>query len=101
MSRYWVWKDATRTRVGRQVVLYWLTSFACIVLTSLATGAIARLAPAGHPFHLAVVAIGFPIVTVVFWVAKLVLYHFFIFPKSEPEQALAAEPEQALAAELG
>jgi len=80
MSRYWIWKDSARTRVGRQVVLYWTTSVVCMALTSLATGAIASLAPAGHRFHLAVVAVGFPAVTLVFWLAKFVLYQRVIFP---------------------
>ena len=80
MSRYWIWKDSARTRVGRQVVLYWTTSVVCMAVTSLATGAIASLAPAGHRFHLAVVAVGFPAVTLVFWLAKFVLYQRVIFP---------------------
>jgi len=80
MSRYWIWKEAARTRVVRQVILYWATSVSCIVLTSLATGAIATLAPAGHRFHLAVVAIGFPAVTLAFWLLKFVLYQRVIFP---------------------
>jgi len=84
MSRYWIWKDASRTRVGRQVVLYWATSISCMALTSLATGAIASLAPAGHPLHLAAVAIGFPAVSVVFWLAKFVLYQRVIFPATHP-----------------
>jgi len=82
MSRYWIWKDSARTRVGRQVVLYWTTSVVCMTLTSLATGAIASLAPAGHRFHLAVVAVGFPAVTLVFWLAKFVLYQRVIFPRT-------------------
>ena len=80
MSRYWIWKDAARTRVGRQVILYWATSVVCMAVTSLATGAIASLAPAGHRFHLAVVAVGFPAVTLIFWLAKFVLYQRVIFP---------------------
>ncbi len=84
MSRYWIWKDADRARVGRQVVLYWTTSAVCIALTSLATGAIATLAPAGHRFHLAVVAVGFPVVTGVFWLAKFAVYQWIIFPSSTP-----------------
>ncbi len=84
MSRYWIWKDAARTRVGRQVVLYWTTSVVCMAVTSLATGAIASLAPAGHRFHLAVVAVGFPAVTLVFWLAKFVVYQHVIFPTTHP-----------------
>ncbi|MFZ0665423.1 MAG: GtrA family protein [Acidimicrobiales bacterium] len=88
MSRYWIWKDADRRRAGRQVVLYWATSAACIALTSLATGAIARLAPAGHPLHLEVVAIGFPAVTILFWFAKLFVYQRVIFRTAKAERIL-------------
>ena len=35
MSRYWIWKDADRSRAGRQVILYWVTSVVFIALTSL------------------------------------------------------------------
>ena len=84
MSRYWIWKNADRSRAGRQVVLYWATSVIFIALTSLSTGAIARFAPAGHPMHLEVVAIGFPAVTILFWVAKLVVYQRVIFRTAEP-----------------
>src|SRR5258708_5507617 len=37
MSRYWIWADAPRTRVGRQVVQYWLTSLVALAVTSLVT----------------------------------------------------------------
>jgi putative flippase GtrA len=80
MSRYWIWKDARRTQVGRQVVLYWATSAASILLTSLATGAIAHHIPNGHRFHLALVGLAFFFVNVAFWLVKFVVYHKFIFP---------------------
>ncbi|MGC8462703.1 MAG: GtrA family protein [Acidimicrobiales bacterium] len=79
LSRYWIWARAERRGVGRQVVLYWTTSAVSIALLSLATGLVARLAPAGHPFHLLVVAVAFPLLNVVFWVAKFVLYQRVIF----------------------
>jgi putative flippase GtrA len=88
MSRYWIWKDAARTRVGRQVVLYWTTSIVCIAGTSLATGLIANLVPAGHPFHLVVVGIGFLVVNIIFWLTKFVIYQRFIFPVAKTESAL-------------
>ena len=94
MSRYWIWKDALRTPVGRQVVLYWTTSVVCMALTSLATGAIASLAPAGHRFHLAVVAVGFPAVTLIFWLAKFVLYQRVIFPGA-PERRVADRAQKS------
>jgi putative flippase GtrA len=80
MSRYWIWKDARRTQVGRQVLLYWGTSAASILLTSLATGAIAHHIPTTHHFHLALVGVAFFFVNVAFWLIKFVVYHKFIFP---------------------
>jgi putative flippase GtrA len=86
MSRYWIWRDAQRTRAGRQVFLYWLTAAISMALTSLATGAIARLAPAGHHFHLAVVGIGFPAVQLVLWLGKYVVYQHLIFRETSPAE---------------
>lgn len=86
LSRYWIWRDAARERVFRQVLLYWAVSITCIALTSLLTGALASLAPAGHPFHLMVVAIGFPVITLTFWLIKYILYQRVIFPKSDALQ---------------
>ncbi len=80
MSRYWIWSEAPRARVGRQVAMYWITSIICIAGTSLATGAIAGLAPSGHRFHLAVAGIGFLLVNIVFWFAKFEVYQRIIFP---------------------
>ncbi len=80
MSRYWIWSDAPRTRVGRQVAMYWTTSIICIAGTSLATGAIASLVPSGHRFHLAVAGVGFLLVNIVFWLAKFEVYQRIIFP---------------------
>ena len=59
---------------GRQVIMYWAVAFACLAMTSPATGATASLALSGHRFHLAVVAIGFPAVTIVFWLAKFAVF---------------------------
>lgn len=84
LSRYWIWKDADRRRAGRQVVLYWTTSFVFIALTSLSTGGIAKLAPAGHTMHVEVVALAFPAVTVLFWIAKLFVYQQVVFRRTEP-----------------
>ncbi len=91
MSRYWIWKDSARTRVFRQVVLYWTTSVVCIVLMSLATGAVAKLVPAHSRFHLAVVGVGFLVVNVVFWLGKFLLYHWVIFPASRIVRTVPGE----------
>ncbi len=95
LSRYWIWARAERRGVGRQVVLYWTTSAVSIALLSLATGLVARLAPAGHPFHLLVVAVAFPLLNVVFWVAKFVVYQRVIFLERR-RGASSAEPVDPL-----
>jgi len=84
MSHYWIWRDAPRTRMARQVALYWATSISCIALTSLSTGAIVSLAPSGHRSHLAVIAVGFPVVMISFWFAKFVDYQRVIFQTTRP-----------------
>jgi len=89
LSRYWIWREASRERVLRQVILYWIVSISCIALTSLLTGALASFAPAGHPFHLLIVAIGYPIVMLTFWLIKFVIYQQIIFPNAQGSR----EPE--------
>lgn len=80
MSRYWIWPDSPRRRVGRQVVLYWSTSFASMAVTSVATGGITRLAPSGRAAHLVVAGVGFLVVSFFTWVMKFVIYQRVIFP---------------------
>ena len=91
MSRYWIWKDAKRTKVGRQLVLYWAVSAASILLTGLATGAIAHHIPANHSFHLALVGVAFFFVNVVFWFVKFVIYHKFIFPTDKTAEEVIVD----------
>jgi putative flippase GtrA len=91
MSRYWIWKDAKRTQVGRQVVLYWATSAASILLTSLATGAIAHHIPTTRHFHLALVGVAFFFVNVAFWLIKFVVYHKFIFPTDKTVEEVVVD----------
>lgn len=79
MSRYWVWRTSARNRVGRQVVLYWMTSLTSMVLTSVATGAVAEVAPPGHFLHLLVVGTGFVAVSLTLWVTKFLVYEHLIF----------------------
>jgi hypothetical protein len=100
MSRYWIWKEAPRTRVGRQVVMYWTTSIICIAGTSLATGAIANLVPSGHRFHLAIAGVGFLVVSVVFWAAKFVIYQRVIFPVAPAEESVRLDTAEMASAEM-
>jgi putative flippase GtrA len=98
MSRYWIWSEAPRARVGRQVAMYWSTSAVSIAGTSLATGAVTKLAPPGHHFHLAVAGIAFLLVNVIFWFAKFEIYQKIIFPVTQRrattrDRSSALEPD--------
>jgi len=105
LSRYWIWREAARERALRQVILYWIVSISCIALTSLLTGALASLAPAGHPFHLLVVAVGYPIVMLTFWLIKFVIYQQIIFANAhasrDPEDGRTPPRQRAPAASPG
>ena len=79
MSRYWIWPDAKRDRVGRQVVQYWMTSLVSMTITSLATGGISAIAPSSGIDHLFIVGGGFLAINFVCWVGKYVVYQRFIF----------------------
>lgn len=77
LSRYWIWAEASRARVGRQVTLYWLTSLGAMVVTSVCTGLIESLAPRGH--HLLFASGGFLFMNLVLWVTKYAIYQKIIF----------------------
>ena len=83
LSRYWIWANASRTRVGRQVVLYWLTSLGAMAITSVSTGLITTLAPRGH--HVLFASAGFLFVNVVLWLTKYVIYQKVIFKEHRRE----------------
>lgn len=83
LSRYWIWANASRTRLGRQVVLYWLTSFFAMGITSVSTGLIASLAPRGH--HVLFASGGFLFMNIVLWLTKYVVYQKIIFKEHHRE----------------
>ena len=88
LSRYWIWAEASRTRVGRQVTLYWLTSLAAMFITSGCTGLIASIAPRGH--HLLFASAGFLFMNLVLWATKYVIYQKVIFKQHHHEVLEAA-----------
>jgi putative flippase GtrA len=90
LSRYWIWADSDRKRVGRQVVLYWTTSFVAMAVTSVATGALTAIAPAGHRAHVLVAGAGFLGLNLVLWVAKYVVYQKIIFRDRSSDDLVVA-----------
>jgi putative flippase GtrA len=83
LSRYWIWAKASRARVGRQVVLYWITSFVAMGITSISTGLITATAPKGH--HVLFASGGFLFMNVVLWLAKYAVYQKVIFKEHHRE----------------
>jgi putative flippase GtrA len=85
LSRYWIWSEANRKRVGRQVVLYWATSFAAMAITSFGPGVITHAAPGDHRTHVIFAGAAFLALNVVLWVTKYVVYQKIIFrPHHQP-----------------
>jgi putative flippase GtrA len=79
MSRYWIWPEADRRRVGRQVVLYWAVSVVSLVASSTVTGVAAAEAPAGRLAHVLVVAIAYVATYGALWLAKFAVYQLVLF----------------------
>jgi putative flippase GtrA len=79
LSRYWIWSEANRKRVGRQVVLYWATSLASMAITAAGTGLITHAAPGGHRAHVIFAGAAFLAMNIVLWVTKYLVYQKIIF----------------------
>ncbi len=87
ISRYWIWPEADRRGVGRQMALYWLTTAASLVVSSLATGAAAAHAPAGRELHVLVAGTAYAGTYLVLWVAKYLIYQRLVFVGPRPHPA--------------
>ncbi|MCU1494537.1 MAG: hypothetical protein JWO62_2301 [Acidimicrobiaceae bacterium] len=79
LSRYWIWSEADRTRAGRQLLLYWLTSLVSMAVSSLAMGAISHEDHARHVLRLLILGVFYLAISILLWVAKYVAYHTVIF----------------------
>lgn len=89
LSRYWIWPEADRRRVGRQLVLYWVISLVSMGLSSITLGVVADHVPHTRLVHLALLGAAYLGISVVLWVAKYASYRAFIFTP-EPAGASAA-----------
>lgn len=87
LSRYWIWPDADRRRVGRQLVLYWVISLISMGLSSITLGVVADHVPHTRIVHLALLGAAYLAISVILWVAKYASYRAFIFT---PESAGAS-----------
>lgn len=79
LSRYWIWPESDRRRVGRQFVLYWVISFASMGLSSFTYGVVADHVPRERIMHIVLLGIAYLVISLVLWVAKYVSYRSFCF----------------------
>jgi putative flippase GtrA len=80
LSRYWIWSDAERHRVGRQVVLYWLTSALSMLVSSAGTGLCSVLVHSSGTTRLVILGGTYLVISLVLWVTKYAVYQYLIFP---------------------
>lgn len=79
LSRYWIWPEADRRRVGRQLVLYWVISLVSMGLSSITLGVVADHVPHTRIVHLVLLGTAYLGISLVLWVAKYVSYRTLIF----------------------
>jgi putative flippase GtrA len=79
MSRYWIWPEAGRQHMGRQVTSYVLLSIVSLIASSVLTGVAAANAPSGHRAHVIVVALAYIGTYGLLWLAKFAIYQRFLF----------------------
>lgn len=79
LSRYWIWPEADRRRVGRQVVLYWMISLVSMGLSSVTVGLVADHVPRTRILHMLLLGAAYLVVSFILWVAKYVSYRRLIF----------------------
>ncbi len=91
MSRYWIWPEADRRHVGRQMTWYWLISVVSLVLSSVLTGIAAAHAPSGHTAHMVVVGVAYAATYGVLWMAKFVLYQTVLFRPRRPAPSCSGD----------
>lgn len=90
LSRYWIWPEADRRRVGRQFVLYWAISFASMGLSSVTYGVVAAHVPRERIEHIVFLGSAYLVISLVLWVAKYLGYRSFCFSGAKARRAEAA-----------
>lgn len=82
LTRTWAWGRKGRSDLARELLPYWITSIACLLLSMWATHTASALAPKLSGDHtLATVLVGAAYLATygVLFVVKFVLFHFVIF----------------------
>lgn len=92
LSRYWIWPEAGRDRVGRQVGLYWTTSILSTAVSTAVTKIVAaNIALRGTPRAL-VLGAAFLGTYGVMWFAKYLVYHRWLFVRAPAPSTQGQRP---------
>ncbi len=93
LSRYWIWPEAERDRVGRQVSLYWITSITSTVCSTVVTKVVATSITLHGIPRASVLGAAFLGTYGALWFAKYAFYHRWLFVRPAPEGTQEPVPE--------
>jgi putative flippase GtrA len=79
LSRYWIWPSADRSRVARQVVLYWTVTVGGLVAAALAVHEVDVLAPAADGTRVLLASAVMLAVYGALWLLKFAVYQRLLF----------------------
>lgn len=79
LSRYWIWPEAPRDRVARQVSIYWVTSLVSTVLSTGVTKLVAVEVPLHGTERDVVLGAAYLATYAALWLVKFVAYHRWLF----------------------
>lgn len=92
LSRYWIWPSADRSRVARQVVLYWTVTVVGLVAAALAVHEVDLLAPAAGRARVLLASAVTLAVYGALWLLEFAVYQRLLFRRCRrPDSEMAAE----------
>lgn len=98
LNRNWAWERRGRAHPGKELLPYWATAVAGLLLSMWATHEATRLAPqvsGDHTVVTALVGAAYLVTYGVLFVAKFLLFHYVIFTDRRPRTDPSAEgPER-------
>lgn len=98
LNRNWAWRRRGRAHPGRELLPYWLTAVASLLLSMWATQAAGSLAPrlsGDHTIATALVGAAYLGTYGFLFVAKFLLFHYVIFTDRRTRSAEAPRPQAA------
>ncbi|MGH9128878.1 MAG: GtrA family protein [Acidimicrobiales bacterium] len=93
LSRYWIWPEANRARIGRQMTLYWVTSIVSTVASTVVTKVVAQAIPFHGATRGLVLGAAFFGTYGTLWLAKFAVYHHWLFARAAVPSSSLPGPE--------